>query len=151
MKSFLFTKLSGAGNDFILFDEKLNSGIQLSKEFISKIAERRTGIGADGIILFSDSNESDFSIGYYNSDGSTGSLCANGARCAIKYAFDSGRINKNIVHFFVNGIKYSGQVLDDGNVKFYLNPPTELKLNFNIKMGDQLINASFANTASFTP
>jgi len=148
MKSFLFTKLSGAGNDFILFDEKINPGIYLTAEIINNISKRRTGIGADGVIVISDSIDFDFDADYYNSDGSTGSLCANGARCAIKYAYESGRISKNLTNFKVNGVKYSGEVLNGGNIKFYLNPPSKLKYNFKIKAGGQLINSSYADTGS---
>jgi len=143
-----FTKLTAAGNDFILFDRKLNPSIEINKDFIQKVCNRRTGIGADGVLIMSDSNKFSFDLGYFNSNGTTGVLCANGARCALRYAYLSGRINKNKVEFSVNEIKYAGEILDDKLVKFYLNEPKKIKVNFKIKAAEQLINASYADTGA---
>ena len=89
MNRHYFTKLSGAGNDFILFDKKINPELHLTAEIIARICERRKGIGADGVLVFSDSEDMTFSTEYYNADGTTGSLCANGARSAILYGLES--------------------------------------------------------------
>ncbi|MEW6701432.1 MAG: diaminopimelate epimerase, partial [Bacteroidota bacterium] len=83
MTHFYFTKLSGAGNDFILIDKNINTGLVLMPRTIKKLCKRRTGIGADGVLLISDLSGYAFKMNYYNADGTTGSLCANGARCAI--------------------------------------------------------------------
>ncbi|MEG8945764.1 diaminopimelate epimerase [Rosettibacter firmus] len=148
MNNFLFTKLTAAGNDFILIDRKLNPSIDLNSAFIKKICDRRTGIGADGVLEFSDSSTYPFELKYFNSDGSTGVLCANGARCALRYAFLSGRIGKEHTKFIVNDTEYSGEVLDDKLVKFNLNEPKNIKMNFKIKAANQLINASYINTGA---
>lgn len=140
--------MSGAGNDFILFDSKFNPDLVLNPHFISKICDRRNGIGADGVIFFEDSNDSSFVMKYFNADGSTGSLCANGARCSLQYAYKTNRIGKNLVRFFANGIEYKGQVITDEQIQFYLNMPENLKTNFKIKAASQLITASFINTGS---
>ena len=148
MNHLYFTKLSGAGNDFILFDRKINRELELSTQLINKWCNRRTGIGADGVLLISDSDKYSFKMEYYNADGSTGSLCANGARCAIYYGYLSGRIYKEKIDFISNDIEYSGQVLEEGLVKFYLNQPKKVKQNFKIKAANQMIAASFADTGS---
>ena len=148
MKRFSFTKMSGAGNDFILFDKKINPDIELTTQNIAKMCERRTGIGADGVLLISDLKNFAFEMKYFNADGSTGSLCANGARCAIKYGSESGRISNNKISFVANGVEYSGQPLDNGKVKFFLDRPKKMKQNFKIKAGTQLIPASFVDTGS---
>jgi diaminopimelate epimerase len=140
--------MSGAGNDFILFDKKINAEIELNAQIVNKICKRRIGIGADGVLLVEDGSESEYIVKYYNSDGTTGSLCANGARCAIKYAKESGRVSDQLFEFWVNGVSYSGQVLENDFVKFYLNSPKDLKRNFKMKAGGQLINASYINTGS---
>jgi diaminopimelate epimerase len=140
--------MSGAGNDFILFDSKNNPNLVLNPQLISQISDRRNGIGADGVIYFEDSDEFDFIMNYYNADGSTGSLCANGARCSLQYSFITNRIKGNSARFLSNGVVYSGVILDDGLVKFYLNRPENLKLKFKIKAAQQLITASFANTGA---
>lgn len=148
MKSISFSKMSGAGNDFIVIDKNKNPGFVLSQNAIIKLCNRRTGIGADGVILIEDTAEFDFEMNYYNSDGSFGSLCGNGARCAIKFANFSGRCGKSSIKFNANKQVYSGEVLDDDQIKFNLNPPSKLKYNFKIKAFRQLVNASFADTGS---
>lgn len=86
MNEFYFYKLTGAGNDFVFIDRKQNPKISLTPSQINKICNRRFGIGADGVIIIQDVENFDFEMLYYNADGSTGSLCANGARCAIWFA-----------------------------------------------------------------
>ncbi len=148
MNKFLFTKLTASGNDFVLFDRKLVPFVDISKTFIQKVCDRRTGIGADGILIITDSDKYPFELIYFNSDGSTGVLCANGARCALRYAYLSGRIGKERLKFMVNEIEYSGEILDDKLVKFILNEPKKIKLNFKIKAANQLINASYVDTGA---
>lgn len=148
MSQIYFTKLSGAGNDFILIDSKLNPDFSLNSQLIARFCDRRNGIGADGLIVISDPPGKSFGMTYYNADGTTGSLCANGARCSLQFAFSTGRIAAGPADFNSNGIDYSGEVLPDGNVRFYLKNPVGFKSKFKIKAGGQLINASYINTGS---
>lgn len=148
MERLLFTKLNGAGNDFILFDKKINPELELNSELIAQICNRRTGIGADGVLVISNDVQTAFRMSYFNADGTTGSLCANGARCALKYAQESGRIGLETVFFTANDLDYSGQILDEKNVKFFLNQPEDFKARFKIKAAGQLINAAYLDTGS---
>ncbi len=148
MKKYFFTKLSGAGNDFILFDKKINSDLELNKDFIQKICKRNTGIGADGVLIINENSNVDFTLNYFNADGSSGSLCANGARCAIFYAYNAGWTKNKIVNFFFNDDIYSGKVIEDEVVKFIFKSPAKMKFNFKVKASNQLINASFVDTGS---
>jgi diaminopimelate epimerase len=148
MENIIFTKMSGAGNDFVVIDKKLNSNLGINKEFIQKICDRRNGVGADGLITIEDSATHNFIMNYYNSDGSTGSLCANGARCAILFASESGRLKSNNAEFISNDVAYKGEVISNSEIKFYLNPPKKIKYNFKIKAGGKLLNAHFADTGS---
>lgn len=148
MKAFSFTKLSGAGNDFILFDRKLNPELRLSAEIIKNICERRKGIGADGVLVISDVDDYAFDMKYFNADGSSGVLCANGARCALKYGSISGRVGNERVKFKANDVDYSGIALDDKKIKFFFNSPKKLKYNFKVKAAGQLITTSFADTGA---
>jgi len=148
MKKFSFFKMSGAGNDFILVDKNINPGFIPDRNIVQKICNRRYGVGADGVITVSDSNSYDFDMEYFNADGSTGSLCGNGARCAIKFADLSGRIKHETTKFMSNGAAYSGKVLSENEIRFFFNPPQKLKYNFKIKAFNQLINACYVNTGS---
>ena len=148
MKKISFTKMSGTGNDFIFIDETKNPGLNVNIEMVSKLCNRKNGIGADGIITIHNSDKYDFVINYYNADGSTGSLCANGARCAILYASDAGKLKNSNTKFLSNNVEYSGEILSNENVKFNLNSPQKIKYNFKIKAADQLITSHYANTGS---
>lgn len=148
MNEIYFYKLTGAGNDFVFIDKRQNPYINLSASQIKSICDRRFGIGADGVIIIKDIAQYDFEMLYYNADGSTGSLCANGARCAIWFAEKTNRLNNRKAKFISNSIEYSGEVISDELVRFNLNPPTKAKFNFRIKAADQLIKADFIDTGS---
>ena len=148
MEKYLFTKLSGAGNDFVLFDSRINSGLKLNPLKIRKICDRKYGVGGDGILLISDNPGVAFDVQYYNADGSGGSLCGNGARCAIYYCKISGRFGNELVNFTLNGTGYSGSVLEDRLVRFNLNPPGSLKYNIKFNTRNFKLNSSFIDTGS---
>ncbi len=148
MEKIFFTKMSGAGNDFIVIDESRHPGFILNPGVISKLCDRRNGIGADGIISISDQENYDFKMDYYNSDGSTKTLCGNGARCAIKFAQSSNRLKNGKASFIANEDVYSGEILDDEKVKFNLNTPKNVSGNLQIYAADQNINYYYANTGS---
>lgn len=148
MKRINFYKLTGAGNDFILFDKRENSGLEITPDFAARVCSRRFGVGSDGILVIEDSDKYDFNLFYYNADGSSGVLCGNGARCAIKYAKFSGRIKNSLAEFTLNNLFYSGTVLSDDIIKFNLNEPAGLKREVNIYGAGQLIPAAFLDTGS---
>jgi diaminopimelate epimerase len=148
MEVLTFTKMSGAGNDFVVIDRKRNHTLFINEKFVQRICDRRNGIGADGLITIEDSSDYNFIMNYYNADASTGSLCANGARCAILFASESGRLKDNKADFVSNDVVYKGEVISDSEIRFYLNPPKKIKYNFKIKAGGKLLNAHFADTGS---
>ncbi|MBX3007440.1 MAG: diaminopimelate epimerase [Melioribacteraceae bacterium] len=148
MKNLLFTKMTGAGNDFILIDKKINPEFEISTDIIIKICDRHFGIGADGVLLFDEDINSSFKLNYYNSDGSTGNLCGNGARCAVNYAYSKKMFDSKKISFLSNNQSYSAEMLAPNIVKFYLNKPQKIKMNFMVKAFNQLIKASFVNTGA---
>jgi len=148
MKNISFVKMSGAGNDFILIDKAQNPEIALTNNVISRLCNRRNGIGADGIIIISGHEEFDFSMEYFSADGSTGTLCGNGARCAIKFARDTGKTKSNYVSFISNEIEYTGELLNNGLVKFNLKPPANVEENISLEIAGSGISASFLHTGS---
>lgn len=100
-----FTKMHGCGNDYVfinLFEEKIDDPKMISK----KISDRHYGIGSDGLITIGPSNNADFKMRIYNSDGSEAEMCGNGIRCVGKYVFDNGLTNKNKITIeTLSGIK----------------------------------------------
>lgn len=81
-----FTKMNGAGNDFILIDNRAGS-VHLSTAQIVRLCSRQRGVGADGLLLLipCNSGKADWAWQFYNSDGSTADMCGNGARCFARF------------------------------------------------------------------
>ncbi len=90
-----FTKMQGTGNDFIMLDQFASEQIELSKEQIRFLCDRKFGIGADGLIILRDSETSEFEMIYYNADGLLSTMCGNGGRCIVKLAYDNRYIDEN--------------------------------------------------------
>lgn len=84
-----FYKYQGTGNDFIIIDNR-NETIELNKEQVNELCSHSFGIGADGLMLMNNCAGYDFEMIYYNADGNPGSMCGNGGRCMIKFAYDNG-------------------------------------------------------------
>src|SRR5262249_24690130 len=81
-----FTKMNGAGNDFVLIDNRAGN-VHLNRDQISRLCDRHRGIGADGILLLEKSaNRADFRMRYFNADGGEAEMCGNGARCFARFA-----------------------------------------------------------------
>ncbi len=126
-----FYKLHGAGNDFIILDNRSGDRGEAifegaDHERIAHICARHTGVGADGFMLISESLRADFSLAYYNADGHPGEMCGNGARCAAWLAFQLGISPENCT-FEVWGKIYRANVLDKHRVRLQMRPPTFLK------------------------
>lgn len=82
-----FDKYSGCGNDFILFDNR-KENFPEQKNLIQTLCHRRLGIGADGILLWENSQHADAKMRIFNSDGSEAEMCGNGLRCFYKWLGD---------------------------------------------------------------
>jgi len=89
-----FYKYHGAGNDFILIDNRGKKLNFKNKEWIKNLCHRRFGIGADGILMLENEPGYDFKMVFANSDGSTGTMCGNGARCIVHFAYNILKVTK---------------------------------------------------------
>src|SRR6056297_766210 len=124
-----YTKMQGLGNDFIIIDNRQNifSSNQL-KELAKKLCKRRISIGADGLMAVEDSKDADFKMRFYNSDGSIGEMCGNGARCIVRYAYINKIAQKNMEIETTSGI-VEGKVVENRKISVKLNSPTLIKLD----------------------
>ena len=114
-----FFKYHGAGNDFIMIDNRDGHFDIENKENIKLICHRRFGIGADGIILLKDSPGYDFEMVFINNDGSMGSMCGNGGRCIVDFANNILKIIKDPkkVRFLAVDGEHEAEILGDGRIK----------------------------------
>jgi diaminopimelate epimerase len=148
-----FSKLSGAGNDFIVIDNRMLS-IHLTPLQINKLCTRRTGVGADGLILIEPSANYSFSMKYHNADGFPGSMCGNGGRCAVYFASTIGipAASGNAYTFEANGNRYDAWVIGPESVKLKMLAPQEFRDNLDIE-GEQCfaVNTGSPHTIIYTP
>jgi diaminopimelate epimerase len=99
-----FYKYHGAGNDFIMVDQRQHTWLNTNHTArIAALCERRFGIGADGLILLEPHETLDFSMIYFNADGLEGTLCGNGGRCAAAFAHRLGLIGNSSVFQAADG------------------------------------------------
>lgn len=123
--------MHGAGNDFILIDDRALSFPLEDRAFIQAIAARRTGIGSDGVILLQPSEKGNLRMRFMNPDGNEVEMCGNGARCFAKLAYEIGAAPAQMNIETVAGIVHA-EVLDD-EVCLDLTEPTGLQLDLSIE------------------
>ncbi len=85
-----FYKMHGAGNDFILVDDREGRFPWRDRDWVARSAARRTGVGCDGVALIQRSDRADFRMRFLNPDGGEASMCGNGARCIARLAAELG-------------------------------------------------------------
>ncbi len=118
-----FTKMSGAGNDFVVIDNRFGQ-VSLTNDRIREICTRRTGVGADGLILIEASQTADFRMNYHNSDGFQGSMCGNGGRCAAYFVWSIGIRPAGERYVFEAGPgRYEAEVTGNESVRLHMLPP----------------------------
>ncbi len=112
-----FTKMHGAGNDYVYvncFKEKLPLS---APELSMQISDRRFGVGGDGLILIQPSSVADARMRMFNADGSESEMCGNGIRCVAKYVYDHGICQRDQLNIETgNGVLSLDLEIDDGRV-----------------------------------
>jgi diaminopimelate epimerase len=113
-----FVKMHGAGNDFILIDNRKNYIDKKDYEFIRQMCRRHFGIGADGLMLLDFKQATDFELTYFNADGRAAEMCGNGARCAIYFMHTLNPEIKKF-RFGIGDARYEGEVTADEQVRVF--------------------------------
>ena len=128
-----FTKMNGAGNDFVLLDNRAGH-ITLTTEQVVRICDRHRGVGADGVMLLvpARTGKADWAWDFFNSDGSMADMCGNGARCFARYVQHATGQNRNFTFETAAGIiaaSFNGEL-----VTVNLTKPKDLKLNQSVPL-----------------
>jgi diaminopimelate epimerase len=137
-----FTKMNGAGNDFVLVDNR-DRRLKLSPEQIVHVCHRQRGVGADGIILLIPcaSGNADWAWEFYNSDGSTAEMCGNGARCFVRFIQKLTGDSRDLT--FETGAGIIGASFQGERVTVSLTTPKDLRLDQKITLstGTQTVHS----------
>jgi diaminopimelate epimerase len=120
-----FQKYQGTGNDFIIINNELLDFPTHNDVLISRLCNRKFGIGSDGLILINPSKHSDYEMLFFNSNGKLGSLCGNGARCSVKFAQENNLI-KNEVSFNAFDGNHNAKIINN-NVSLSMNNVSKIK------------------------
>jgi len=115
-----FYKYQGTGNDFVMIDNRDRCIDNYDSEFISNLCDRKYGIGSDGLILIEDNNDLDFTMKYFNSDGSELGMCGNGARCVTQFAKKLGIINNSAIFQASDGAHHA-EIINNNYVRVKMN------------------------------
>src|ERR1043165_2182864 len=137
-----FTKMNGAGNDFVLIDNRERK-LKLTREQVARLCHRQRGIGADGLFLLvpNTSGKAQWSWEFYNSDGSTAEMCGNGARCFARFVQRvTGQQDRTT---FQTGAGIITAQFNKERVTVNLTKPAGLRLNdrVSLKSGQQTIHS----------
>lgn len=130
MNKLKFTKMHGAGNDYIYING-FSQKIENPSELAVKLSNRNFGIGSDGLVLILPSDTCDFRMQMFNSDGSEAEMCGNASRCVGKFVYDNGlTTKKEITLETLAGIKYITLLEGNANAR-----------KITVDMGEPILNA----------
>lgn len=123
-----FVKMSGGGNDFVLFDDRERWFPPRARdELVRRLCRRGLGVGADAVLLLQDDPDADFRMVYYNADGGEAPMCGNGALCIARYARMVGAVDGPGLEFLTGSGRFRAEVPDPDHpaVTLRLAPPKD--------------------------
>ncbi|PWU10326.1 MAG: diaminopimelate epimerase [Verrucomicrobia bacterium] len=140
-----FTKMNGAGNDFILMDNR-EGRIQLTTDQIARLCDRHRGIGADGLLLVEPATgKAEFRMRYYNSDGREAEMCGNGTRCFLRYALRISASQQKTLSFETPAGVIRGTLLDN-SVEIQMSTPRDHRPLTVLQLENGAEEVHFINT-----
>ena len=140
-----FTKMNGAGNDFVLIDNRERK-LRLTGEQVVRLCDRHRGVGADGVMLLvpPSSGQADWAWEFFNSDGSVAEMCGNGARCFARFIQRCAGAKDRVT--FETGAGLITAVYCGERVAVSLTPPKDLRLNEEIPVTGGALTVHSINT-----
>jgi len=142
--TFDFTKMNGAGNDFVMVDNR-NGSLSLSRDQIARLCDRHRGIGADGLIALEGTPELP-RMRYYNADGGEVEMCGNGARCFSRFAARLLGLTSGNLSFLTEAGILAAELLPDDRVRLRMSEPHSLQLAHALRILDRDLEVHSLNT-----
>jgi diaminopimelate epimerase len=127
MKTIHFQKWQGAGNDFVIIDNRNQSINSINPNNIKLICDRHFGIGGDGLMLIEKSKSFDFEMIYYNSDGFPAAMCGNGGRCIAAMAAQMGIFDRKTTFLASDGV-HEAEIIDKGWIRLKMKSVDDYSL-----------------------
>lgn len=125
-----FVKMHGAGNDFVMIDDRVGELPCRKGALVARIASRPDGIGCEGVIFVQESRRADFRMRFFNPDGSEAELCGNGARCVAAFARAIGAARADKMVFETKAGKIAAEIIDGQTVKIAMPMPKAVGRDF---------------------
>lgn len=139
--------MTGAGNLFCVVDNSSgNVKIENCPEIAVKLCQNK-GYETEGLIVVN-KGKPDFSVWFFNPDGSSGMMCGNGGRCAVRFAFDHEFTKSKTPVFEMAGVMYSAIIHDNGLISLFLPKPVEIKKNIYIDIDGKVLYGDYVNVGS---
>jgi diaminopimelate epimerase len=140
-----FKKMSGAGNDFIVIDNR-DGKIRYANRLARRLCDRRWSIGADGLILVEKSKKANYRMSYYNADGSYGGMCGNGGRCVALYSASKGITRNKHTFEALNDIYHA--TVNKKFVTLRMKNPKDIALNLSLPTSYGKIQGHYVDTGA---
>ncbi len=140
-----FWKMHGAANDFVLVDDREGNFPVDNRDYIERIAQRRTGIGCEGVILIQPSDTEDFRMRFFNPDGGEVDMCGNGARCVARLAADIGAAPRKMTIATQAG-RLRAEITQPGQVKLWLTEPANWRMQQKLTVAGRELVCHSVNT-----
>lgn len=142
-----FTKLTGAGNDFVALDARNGELGDIDRGGLARfLCDRHFGIGADGIIILAPSTVADVQMQYYNADGSAGGMCGNGGRCTAVFARSVG-CEGDALKIEALGFVYRAEFTTHG-VRLHMKDPSGIFRGIRVQTPEGALTVHAINTGS---
>ncbi len=141
----VFTKMHGAGNDFIMVDDRDLKFPADHREWLAAVGARRTGVGCDGFILIQPSVTADFRMRFFNPDGGEAEMCGNGARCAALFAYDR-ELAPLSMSIETNAGQLHAYILDDRRIRLQLTDPADWRMNIELNVENTIHRVHHVDT-----
>jgi len=136
-----FAKLVASGNDFVLVDCRKKCALPSDMAgFAKTVCSRKTGVGADGLLLLERSKKADVKMRIFNPDGGEVDMCGNGSRCAVLYC------NKSRIKIETGAGMLEAELTSGNKIKVKMTDPKDLKTDFSLNLDGKSYKVHFVNT-----